>query len=78
MEREWRLGNDLDTSDNLLDGITFDELILTVHCNCRSITPKTVRKELMEIVELKMEDMRELLERNVDYIIAAAKEGRCE
>ena len=28
MEREWRLGKDLYPEDNLLDGITFDDLIL--------------------------------------------------
>ena len=29
-EREWKLGKDLVTSDNLLDGLTFDDLILAV------------------------------------------------
>ena len=32
-EREWKLGEDLVTSDSLLDGLTFDDLILAVHCN---------------------------------------------
>ena len=32
MEREWRLGKDLYPEDNLLDGITFDDLILAVLC----------------------------------------------
>ena len=31
MEREWKLGEDLSTCDNLLDGVTFDDLILAVH-----------------------------------------------
>ena len=37
-ERKWILGDDLRPEDNLMDGITFDEIILTVHCNCRNIT----------------------------------------
>lgn len=32
-ERKWKLGDDLSIDDNLLDGVTFDELIMTVHCN---------------------------------------------
>ena len=45
-ERSWKLGEDLSTKDNLFDPITFDELILTVHCNCPKITPKAVCEEL--------------------------------
>lgn len=43
-ERKWKLGEDIDRHDNLLDGISFDELILTAHCNCREITPEGGRK----------------------------------
>lgn len=32
-ERKWILGDDLAACDNLLDGITFDDVILAVHCN---------------------------------------------
>ena len=76
MEREWKLGVDLFVEDNLFDPITFNELILTVHCNCREITPKTVREELRRIFEYKRQDMEELLRINMDIIIAAAKKGR--
>lgn len=76
MEREWKLGVDLFKEDNLLDPITFDELILTVHCNCREITPKAVREELRRILEYKRQDMEELLRINMDIIIAEAKKGR--
>lgn len=75
-EREWRLGEDLVTSDNLLDGLTFDELILTVHCNCRAITPAAVRSELKEILESRKQDMMCLLEKNMDAIMAEARKGR--
>lgn len=37
-EKRWKLGEDIDRHDNLLDSISFDELIVTVHCNCREIT----------------------------------------
>lgn len=76
MEREWTLGVDLSTHDSLLDGLTFDDLILAVHCNCRKVTPEAVRKELKEIKESRLQDMDFLLEKNMDAIIAAAMEGR--
>ena len=75
-EREWKLGEDLVTSDSLLDGLTFDDLILAVHCNCRAITPESVRKELREMLESRKEDMMFLLEKNMDAIMAEARKGR--
>lgn len=77
-ERAWKLGDDLSTHDNLLDPITFDELILTAHCNCRELTREAVIKECKEIILMKIEDAKELLERNLDEIIAEAKKGRSD
>lgn len=77
MEREWKVGEDLSVEDNLLDGITFRDVILTVHCNCREITPNAIRKEVLALVELRIDDMKCLLERNIDVIAEKAKEGRC-
>lgn len=78
MERNWKLGDDLATSDSLLDGITFDDLILAVHCNCRRITPDAVKHELKDMMESRMEDLNYLLEHNMSEIIAEAKKGRGE
>lgn len=76
MERNWLLGDDLAACDNLLDGITFDDIITQVHCNCRCITCDAVRKEVNDLLELRLADMRELLERNIDTIVAEAGKGR--
>ena len=75
MEKAWKLGEDLHTEDSLLDGLTFADLILTVHCNCRDITPNAVRKELMEILASRKQDMFYLLEMNMDVIMAEARKG---
>ena len=75
-DRKWKLGEDLSTCDNLLDGMTFDDLILAVHCNCRDITPTAVRKELMEIFASRKQDMIYLLEMNLDEIKGEASKGR--
>ena len=76
MVRQWTLGEDLVASDDLLDPVTFEELITTVRCNCREITPAAVRKELHDILEIKMEDMEILLENSMAAIISEAKKGR--
>lgn len=76
MEREWKLGDDLIVSDNLLDGVTFGDLILTVQCNCRDITQEAVRKELRGILDSRRQDMDYLLEKNMAAIIKEAGKGR--
>lgn len=75
MERDWKLGKDLYPEDNLLDGITFDDLILAVH-QCRTINQATVHSELNEILAQRRQDMMFLLEKNMDVIIQKALEGR--
>lgn len=75
-ERNWILGDDLRPEDNLMDGITFDEIILTVHCNCRNITRETVIREVNDLVSMRLDDMRELLMHNIDIIMSEAKKGR--
>lgn len=49
-ERKWVLGDDLAACDNLLDGITFEDVILAVHCNCHVISRETVTKQFHEAV----------------------------
>lgn len=78
MERKWRLDADLITSDSLLDGLTFDDLILAVHCNCRIINRASVHAELNEMLASRRQDMMFLLEQNIDVIMDKAKKGRSE
>ena len=75
-DREWTLGKDLVTSDSLLDGLTFDDLILAVHCNCRTIDRVAVQMELNKILATRRQDMMFLLEKNMDQIMAEARKGR--
>lgn len=75
-ERKWILGDDLAACDNLLDGITFEDVILAVHCNYRIISRETVTKQFFEILEQRLLDMNELLNRNIDKIAEEARKGR--
>ena len=51
--KRWKLGDDVSADDNILDGFTFRDLILAVHCNCENITPEAVRREAAEILEVR-------------------------
>jgi len=76
MENNWRLGDDLVEDDNLLDPVSFYDVILAVRCNCKMIDRAAVKKTVKEIMESRMEDMEFLLEQNMAEIIKAAKRGR--
>lgn len=76
MEPKWRLGEDMVTSDNILDGVTFDDLILAVHCNCKVVSRAAVHSTLAEILSQRKQDMMYLVEKNMDVIIQKALEGR--
>lgn len=73
---KWVLGEDMYVFDNILDSITFLDLITAVHCDSRKITPDAVRKELKRIVEQRYEDMEYLVEKNMEQIMNIAREGR--
>lgn len=72
----FKLGEDLCEDSNLLDPITFKDVILAVHCNCRVISRETVTKQFFEILEQRLLDMNELLNRNIDKIAEEARKGR--
>lgn len=75
MENKWKLGEDMFPEDNILDGITFDEIILTLHCNVRKeqINADAVSKTAKEILEMRLEDCRFILENNIEEIVNRAK-----
>lgn len=77
MERNWKLGDDLITKDSVLDGFTFDDLILAVH-QSRVINENAVFTALNEILHQRIQDMNYLVSHNIQEILAAAKEGREE
>ena len=75
-ERKYELGVDLLPCDSWRDGFPFDDLIPAVRCNCREVSGSAVREELRQMLESREMDVWFLLEKNMDAIIAAAKEGR--
>lgn len=73
MERQWKLGLDMCFEDEIGGGVTFEDVILAVQCNCREITPDNVVSEALACKEMRQEDFWFLLHRNIDAIIAEVK-----
>ena len=76
MDRAWKLGDDLIPSDNILDGFTFDDIILAVRCNCRKVDRAAVLKTAREIMEQRMIDYNYLLRNNLDEIVEIVKKQK--
>ena len=76
MEKEWKLNKDLYSDDNLLDGITFDDIILMLDCNEKEININTAQKCFNELLALRLEDAKELVRINLNEIVKEAKKRR--
>ena len=76
MDRAWKLGQDLIPFDNILDGFTFDDIILAVRCNCRTVDRAAVLKTAREIMEQRMYDYNYLLRNNLDEIVEIVKKQK--
>ena len=74
----WKLGKDLFTSDTILDPVTFDDLILALKCNYAYIGETAVRTQMKEILDQRLEDVKYLVENNIDEIIALARDEQLE
>ena len=63
--------------DDLLRGLTFEDLITAVASNIPSerINPMTVNKQYQELLRMQMRDAEYELKRNMKQIIQAAIEG---
>ena len=78
MDFEWKLGEDLCEKDCIFDPITFDDIILALHCGEREIDEAAARKVYREILTQRREDAMFLLDRNMSEILRLAKVGRAE
>ena len=76
VEKTLKLGEDLTLKDNVVTGVTFEELINAVRYNCKEITPFTVIEELVKLIEYRTQIAGALMSFNMDTIIQEAMNGR--
>lgn len=75
-EPKWKLNEDMHKSDCIFDPITFDDIILAVHCNERVLDRSAVERVAKEIIDSRMDDFEYILHNNINEIIAEAAKGR--
>jgi len=75
--------NNLDLKDgsherdsNLIDGLTFDTLLLEIHCNIKDINVHTVRHQFDEDLQGRIDEARTIFETNLLNIVKQAKKER--
>ena len=76
IERKWKLNEDIHRDDAIFDQITFNDIILAIHCNEKVIDERAIRKVAAEIIDKRMQDFIYLLSNNMNEIIAEAAKGR--
>lgn len=61
---------------NLVDGLTFDTLLLEIHCNIKEISRFSVRAQFIEDLKSRTEEANKIFEANLDNIVKQAKKER--
>lgn len=62
--------------DNMLDPISYHELLLTIHCNVQEINEQTVKHTFRQIMGFKVIDAEDALARNLKGIVEEALKRR--
>ena len=80
---DWKnidLESGYEKSQNLMDGYTFEDLLLEVYCNFReeNLTPEEIKKHAISVIKAKYEEAIEILNDNLINITNHAKNERNE
>jgi hypothetical protein len=65
-----------ESSQNILDGYSFDILLLEIACNLPVISRETVTAQFRKSIHAKIESAKEIFENNLDNILKEALEYR--
>lgn len=60
--------NKFHRKDSILDGLTFEELITAVQCNCKEYSTENILNELKNIMKAQVNDARTLMITHIDDI----------
>ena len=61
---------------NLIDGLTFDTLLLEIHCNIKDINAETITKQFNDDLNNRIEEAKSIFNSNLNNIINQAKKER--
>ena len=61
---------------NLIDGLTFDTLLLEINCNIKEINEKTVKFQFIKDMQYRLEEAQSIFNANLTNIVKQAKKER--
>ena len=61
---------------NILDGYSFDTLLLEISCNLREVNERTIREQFEISLKSKIESAREVFDNNLKNIVKTALKER--
>ena len=61
---------------NLIDPLTFDTLLLEIHCNIKDINPETVKQQFKEDLNNRVQEAWDVFNSNLNNIVKQAKKER--
>lgn len=61
---------------NLIDGLTFDTLLLEIHCNIKDINAETITKQFNDDLNSRIEEAKSIFNSNLNNILKQAKKER--
>lgn len=67
-----------ETSHNIIEGLTFDVLLLEINCNIRDINAKTVTAQFETDLQRRINEARDIFRMNLANIVRHAKKEREE
>jgi hypothetical protein len=70
------LKSQFERSQNIIDALSFDTLLLEISCNVREINKETVLAQFELDLKNKIESAREIMLSNLDNIVKDAQEYR--
>ncbi|MDR1572374.1 MAG: hypothetical protein LBS32_07605 [Clostridiales Family XIII bacterium] len=76
MGMEWRLGVDMHEGDDIMDGITFEQVLTMAECNEPEIDEGAMTRCFGRLMEQRAEDACFVMERNLAAMTAMARRLR--
>lgn len=76
---DWKnvnLKDGYERDQNILDGYSFETLLLEINCNLKEINRKTVEEQFLESLRFNIESAKEVFYNNIENIVTQAKEER--
>ena len=70
------LSSNYESSLAIVDEYTFDDLLLEINCNLRTIDAESVMKQFNESLQSRIDSAREIMRDNLDHIVEHAKINR--